>query len=188
MKQLSGAFLTGLLIMLSFYACKKEEKSVSPPVPGNEFLTTVRLVATNTADATDVQVATITDTTLIANPPDSINHPELKLRANSSYNVQVLFLDETKKPAGNVTDDIYDRRNYHLLCFTVAGSATLTVVRTDKDTNNPPLEIGLQDRFTTGAASTGTLNVQLRHQPNAKNGSCDPGSSDADVDFKITIN
>lgn len=179
--------LTAGLIMLAFYACKKDEKTVSPPLPGNEFLTSVRLVATNTADASDVQVATITDTTIIADPPDSINHPTLNLKAGSTYNVSVLFLDETKNPVGNVTDDIYDRRNYHLICFDITGGANLTVQRTDQDTNNPPLPIGLQDTFTTGAASTGKLNVQLRHQPNAKNGSCDPGSSDADVDFNIVI-
>jgi hypothetical protein len=188
MKKLIGIFLTAGLITLAFFGCKKDEKTVSPPLPGNEFLTTVRLIATNSTNASDVQIASITDTTIIANPPDSINTPTLNLKANTVYNVQVLFLDETKKPPGNVTDDIYDRRNYHLLCFEVSGGANLTVVRTDKDTNNPPLEIGLQDSFTTGTASSGKLNVQLRHQPNAKNGSCDPGSSDADVNFNIVIN
>jgi len=187
MKKPFGVFITAALVMLSFYACKKDETSVSPPNPGNEFLTSVRLIATNTADPSDVQIATITDTTLVSNPPDSIDHHNLTLKANSTYTIAVLFLDETQKPAGNITTDIYDRRNYHLLCFTPAG-VNLTVKRTDKDTNNPPLEIGLQDMFTTGAASTGILNVQLRHQPNAKNGSCEPGSSDADVDFSITIN
>jgi hypothetical protein len=182
-----GLTLTAGLIMLFFYACKKDEKTVSPPLPGNEFLTTVRLVATNTADASDVQIASVTDTTLISNPPDSINNTVLNLKAGSTYTVSVLFLDETKKPTGNVTDDIYDRRNYHLICFDIAGGANLTVVRTDMDTNTPALPIGLQDRFTTGTAGTGKLNVQLRHQPNAKNGSCDPGSSDADVDFNIVI-
>jgi hypothetical protein len=186
MKKPLGFFATAVLIMVALHACKKDEQSVSPPAPENEFLTTVRLVAINTADPSDVQTASITDTTLIPNPPDSIDHHNLTLQANSSYSVSVLFLDETKKPAGDVTADIYDRRNYHLLCFTPAG-ANLTVQRTDKDTNVPALEIGLQDLFTTGATSTGTLNVQLRHQPNAKNGSCDPGSSDADVDFDITV-
>ena len=187
MKKLVSVFLISTLILL-FNGCSKDEKTVSPPLPGNEFLTTVRVIATNTTDPNDVQVASVTDTTLIANPPDSINHPGLKLKANSVYTVAVQFLDETKKPAGNVTDDIYARRNYHLICFDVSGGANLAVQRTDKDTNNPPLEIGLQDKFTTGAASSGILNLQLRHQPNAKNGSCDPGSSDADVDFTISIN
>lgn len=188
MKSFSRMFVFIALIVVGMDGCKKEEKTVSPPLPGNEFLTTVRLIATNTADANDVQVASVTDTTLVANPPDSINHPGLTLKANSTYTVQVLFLDETTNPAGNVTEDIYDRRNYHLICFEVGGNANLSIIRTDKDTNNPPLEIGLQDKFTTGAASTGTLNLQLRHQPNAKNGDCAPGSSDADVNFDITIN
>jgi len=187
MKKTITIIAAGCLLALLFYACKKDEKTVAPPVPGNEFLTTVRLVATNANDPSDVQVASITDTTIIADPPDSINMPTLNLKANSTYHVQVLFLDETKKPAGNVTDDIYDRRNYHLVCFDIQG-ADLTVTRTDLDTNNPPLPIGLQDDFKTGAVSTGTLNVQLRHQPNAKNGTCAPGSSDADVTYNIHIN
>ena len=74
-----------------------------------------------------------------------------------------------------------------ILCFNVSG-AKLTVERTDKDTNTPALEIGREDKFTTGDASSGSLNVQLRHQPNAKIGSCEPGSSDADVDFPVNIN
>jgi hypothetical protein len=187
MKKLLFSLIAVGVFALLFYACSKKEKTVSPPVPSNEFLTTVRVTATNTSDATDVQVASVTDTTLIANPPDSINHPMLNLKANSTYTMTVQFLDETTKPAGQVTDDIYDRRNYHLICFDISGGANLTVVRTDLDTNNPPLQIGLQDKLTTGAASTGTMNLQLRHQPNAKNGTCDPGSSDADVDYNIVI-
>lgn len=186
MKKLTTTFMAFCVVAVAFYACNKDEKTVSPPVPGNEFLTTVRLIATNTANASDVQVVTITDTSLVKHPADSINNPNLKLKANSTYTVQVLFLDETTKPAGNITKDIYDRRNYHLICFTSSGTS-LSVARTDMDTNTPPLQLGLQDKFTTGAAGTGTLNVQLRHQPNAKTGDCAPGSTDADVTYKVTI-
>lgn len=187
MKITSKSFLFLSLIIIGLDGCNKDEKTVSPPVPSNEFLTSVRLIAVNNADHTDVQVATITDTTIIPNPPDSINHAQLNLKANSIYAVSVEFLDETKNPVGQVTDDIYARRNYHLICFVVSGGANLTAVRTDKDTNTPPLEIGLQDNFTTTGVSTGILNVQLRHQPNLKDGTCAPGSTDADVDFKINI-
>jgi hypothetical protein len=187
MKKFMSLLAVAASITLLFHACSKDEKTVSPPLPGNEFLTTVRVILTNTSDPSDVQIAAVTDSTLVANPPDSISHPALKLKANSTYSMSVLFLDATKKPAGNVTDDIYARRNYHLICFDISGGANLTVTRTDLDTNTPALPIGLQDKVTTGAASTGTLNLQLRHQPNAKNGDCAPGSSDADVDFNITI-
>ncbi|MDR3711671.1 MAG: hypothetical protein P4L51_02560 [Puia sp.] len=73
---------------------------------------------------------------------------------------------------------------------TAASAATalnLVVTRTDLDNNNPPLQIGLQDQFVTGAASSGTLRVVLRHQPNAKNGTYDPGSTDLDVTYAVTI-
>jgi len=170
--------------MFAVNGCKKSETAVSPPVPGNEFLTTVQLIVTNSANAGDVQTVAVKQL-----PGQAIDYSKatLNLKINSTYTVAVKFLDETTTPAGDVTTDIYDRRNYHLICFAVTG-ANLSVVRTDKDTNNPPLQIGLQDTFTTTAASTGSLNVQLRHQPNAKNGSCDPGSSDADVTFPVTIN
>lgn len=187
MKQLIRVAIAASVVMVFTPGCSKDEKTVSPPAPGNEFLTTVRITATNAADASDVQTASITDTTIISNPADSINHPGMTLKANAVYTVTVQFLDETTKPAGNITDDIYARRNYHLICWEPENGLQLAVQRTDLDTNTPALEIGLQDKFTVGAASTGTLNLQLRHQPNAKNGSCSPGSSDADVNFNITI-
>ena len=68
-----------------------------------------------------------------------------------------------------------------------ANALNLTVSRTDQDTNNPPLQIGLQDSFVTGAASSGILRVVLRHQPNAKNGTYDPGSTDLDVTYAVTV-
>jgi len=187
MKRSMKSFLFISLCVLGFNRCNKDEKTVSPPVPGNEFLTSVRVTATSTTDPTDIQVAIITDTTIIPNPPSSINHDTLNLKANTVYTATVEFLDETKNPPGQVTDDIYDRRNYHLICFEISSGLNLTVVRTDLDTNTPPLQIGLQDNITTGAVSKGTLNVQLRHQPNAKNGDCAPGSSDADVNFNVNI-
>ncbi|HEY0271622.1 MAG TPA: hypothetical protein VGC22_00500 [Chitinophaga sp.] len=187
MKRLTSIpfLLLGAAVLL--HACNKDEKAVAPPVPGNEFLTTVKVRAVNTQDPTDVQVASWTDETLIANPPDSINTPVLNLKANATYTAEVLFLDETKTPAGDVTEEIKERQNYHLVCFTTTSGLNLTVKRTDLDTNVPALEVGLEDQFTTGAAGTGSLNVQLRHQPNAKNGSCDPGSTDADVTYTVNI-
>lgn len=187
MKKLTS--ISGLLLLAAVLlnACNKDEKAVAPPVPGNEFLTTVELKVTNTKDPSDVQIASWTDTTLIAHPVDSINTPVLNLKANASYTAQVLFLDATKTPYGDVTAEIKERENYHLICFSGATGLTLAVKRTDLDTNTPALEVGLQDSFTTGAASTGALNVQLRHQPNAKNGTCDPGSTDADVTYTVNI-
>lgn len=185
MKKITLMLIAVVTSGLLFHACKKDETAVSPPVPGNEFLTTVQLIVVNAADATDTKTVQVKQ---LPDQPIDYSKATLNLKANSTYNVSVKFLDETTTPAGDVTEDIYARRNYHLICFTVGGGANLTVVRTDLDTNTPALQVGLQDKFTTGAAGNGTLNVRLRHQPNAKNGDCDPGSSDADVDFTVNVN
>ncbi|MBN8857716.1 MAG: hypothetical protein J0H29_04970 [Sphingobacteriales bacterium] len=184
MKKITGVLVLSLVLVFVYNSCKKEEKTVSPPDPENEFLTTVQLIITNASDPTDKQTVAVKQM-----PDEDIDYSDatINLKKNTVYDVSVKFLDETTNPAGDITKDIYDRRNYHLICFNVSG-AKLTVERTDKDTNTPALEIGLEDKFTTGDASSGSLNVQLRHQPNAKNGSCEPGSSDADVDFPVNIN
>jgi hypothetical protein len=61
------------------------------------------------------------------------------------------------------------------------------VTTTDTDTNNPPLPIGFKTSFKTGAASTGYLRVVLRHQPNVKDGTFAPGSTDLDAGFTVSI-
>ncbi len=203
------------VFLLFLSGCNKKESTVTPAPPSNEFLTTVELKLVNTADATDTVTAIWRqlDPTGTALPDTS--KAILGLKANATYSANVVLLDETQTPAVVVSDEIKDRENYHLFFFqptpisasnliisntstdipvadgTVTSASgpylNLVVTRTDQDTNNPPLQIGLTDNFVTGAASTGWLRVVLRHQPNVKNGTYDPGSSDLDVNFQINI-
>jgi hypothetical protein len=222
---------------LSLSGCSKSASTTTPALPGNEFLTTVQLQLTNTADPTDVQLCSSTQMspTTHTYQVDSIYNGKasLRLKANSNYTGRVIILDETQTPVDTVSDEILARENYHLFFFqpspilaanfvvsntttdipqndwltgqpasdttafgisvneVVAASAAnalnLSVTRTDEDTNNPPLQIGLQDKFVTSSASSGILRVVLRHQPNAKNGTYDPGSTDLDVTYAVTI-
>ncbi len=69
-----------------------------------------------------------------------------------------------------------------------AGSPlNLTVTITDRDTNTQQYPIGLETKFVTGAAGSGWIRIVLRHQPNTKNGTYAPGSTDLDVGFNVTI-
>ena len=63
----------------------------------------------------------------------------------------------------------------------------LTISITDHDTNSQQYPIGLESNFVTGNASSGWLRIVLRHQPNVKNGSYAPGSTDLDVGFTVKI-
>lgn len=177
-----------LLFVITWSSCNKDEKAVAAPEPDNEVITTVQLKAVNTADATDTPTAKWVK----LNPADTsapdLSHATLNLKKNASYNVQVQFLDESKTPVSDITSEILQRANYHLVCFNVASGLSLTVVPTDHDTNTPSYSIGLADLFTTTSISSGNLEVQLHHQPNIKNGDCAPGSIDADVNFTVHIN
>jgi hypothetical protein len=233
---LSGYAIIFYLFMVGLGGCSKSPQTVTPALPGNEFLTTVELYLQNASIPSDIQTAVWTQISPGSGiyQPDStyVNLAKLNLKANTTYNGQVYIFDETKTPWDTVSIEIKQRENYHLFFFqvspiaaanvvisnstpnipmadwntglpasdTTAGGISvneilsppgtplnLTVSRTDMDTNSPPLQIGLTDQFVTGAASSGILRVVLRHQPNAKNGTYDPGSTDLDVTYAVNI-
>jgi hypothetical protein len=213
-KFLPAAVVVSLMVMVG---CNKKESTVTPAPPGNETLSTVKLIYQNTANATDTGTATWRQLDLTEVKPPDTSLAVLKLKANATYNVQVIILDEVSDApkVDSVTPEIVARQNYHLFFFqpepvsassvvisnttpyipvedgTVVSATgpylNLSVARADMDGNVPPLQIGLIDQFTTGAASTGSLRVVMRHQPNAKNGTYGPGSSDFDVDYQVAI-
>ena len=177
------------MALLFISSCKKEEKVVSPPVPGNELMTTVKIRLQNAANANDTIWAVWKDLSNGANPPDT-SHAVINLKVSSTYKASVYFFDETKTPAVDITPEIRERANYHSYWFFKTGaiSGNLTITATDHDSNNPPLPLGLLDDFVTNAtAGNGRLEGVLRHQPNSKNGTFAPGSTDSDVFFRLNI-
>jgi len=119
----------------------------------------------------------------------------LRLTKNSVYSCQILIFDQTKNPVDTVSDVIKQRENIHLFFFFPSSSLTYTPTYnfglrdsiTDRDGNNPPLPIGLQTKWWTYGPAKGTLKVILRHQPNVKNGTYAPGSTDLDVTYPVSI-
>ena len=188
---LKGGLALAIFSALSLTSCKKEEVIVSPPVAGNEFMTTIKLRFENKNNPSDTTWAVWKDLT-----PDDQNAPDtsgaiINLDKNKTYKVSVKILDETKNPAEEITEDISERGNFHFFTFFTTGtiSSNLTIVATDFDTNPTPFHIGLENEFTTsGNVSTGRLEGVLRHQPNTKNGTFAPGNSDIDVFFTLNIN
>ncbi|MEO8085996.1 MAG: hypothetical protein ABI763_04200 [Bacteroidota bacterium] len=183
------AFVAIVAAMLTVASCNKEEQTVTPAPPGNEFLTTTILTCINSSAPFDTVIGTWRDLTPEDTLPPDTSQAILNLKKNSVYNVSIGLLDETTNPAGDIGADVLSRGNYHLFCFNTSSSLgnNFSITRTDHDTNNPPLAIGLKNNFTTINTSIGTLEVILRHQPNVKNGSCDPGSTDLDVNFQVNV-
>jgi hypothetical protein len=177
-----------LMISLLVASCKKEEQVVSPPLPENEFLTTVKLQLVNAA-TNDTVIAIWKDLTPEDTNPADTSLAVLNLKKNSTYQATILLLDETQNPAEDITEEIKERANYHQLFYFPSSSlgGNLVVNVTDTDTNSPPLPLGVTSNFITSNVANGKINVVLRHQPNVKNGTFAPGSTDVDVNFQVNI-
>jgi uncharacterized protein (UPF0333 family) len=197
---------------LFFAGCSSKEEQAVAPTIANETLTTVILKLANQANASDTTSCRYKFHFDNNGNVTSTDSTALNIKANTKYNVVVNLYDETQNPTFDVGKEIKERQNYHLFFFQptpissaslvtgltspyIPGTPTsatgpylnLSAARTDHDTNSPAYEVGLTDLFTTGAASKGNLEVVLRHQPNAKNGTYAPGSTDLDVNFIVTI-
>lgn len=175
----------GLAVLAGFTSCKKDEDLVETPQPTinePEVITTLTLTFVDDAGVQPNVTATFRD-------PDGDGglgfdiFDTIRLQANTVYNCSVTLLNETVTPAEDVTVEIQDEDDEHLFCFTPSG-ANVTVVRTDSD---GALEVGLTSQWTTTAASNGTTNVILKHQPGVKDGTCAPGETDIEVDFVTEI-
>ena len=116
------------------------------------------------------------------NPPSIID--TIKLAAAKSYKVNVMLYAKLEGVLDNITSEIVAQKNDHLFVFKNS-SANVTVAITDKDANN--LAVGLESLWTTGAASNGSINIVLRHQPGVKDGTETPGDTDIDIVYPVII-
>lgn len=164
-----------------FTQCKDSANEVEPD-DENELITSITLKFTE-AGTTNVTTFKSTD-----KDGDGGNPPiteSISLKPNTTYQMAIELLDESKTPTVDITKEVEEKSYEHLFIYTPAPTSLLTYAASDKDKNNLP--IGLNGKVVTGAAATGKLKVQLRHQPGSKNGTATPGSDDVNVDFPLTI-
>lgn len=102
------------------------------------------------------------------------------LPANTDFNVTFRVRNDIDNE--EVTDEVEAESDEHLVCYTPSG-LNLNVTITDADGNGDPL--GLEASASTGAASTGSLRIQLRHEP-VKNAVDPCATGEADVEYTFT--
>ncbi len=170
--------------VLFLLSCEKDDPKIENEV---ELITTMtyRLTAT---DGTVVEGKFQDLDGEGGNPP--VITP-LNLRANTTYTGSLTLLNELENPVENVTTEIAAEDKEHQFFFQATG-VNLTVAYADTDGNNNP--VGLKTTVTTRAASTGTLSVTLRHEPNksaagvsAGNITNAGGETDINVVFNVSI-
>lgn len=181
---LSTAVLAIAFILL-FNSCKKdEEKPDTPPPVANEeeLITTMTLTLVDTEGVQPTVIATFRD----ADGPGG-NNPtqfdDINLEPNTVYVGTLSLLNESVDPAEDITEEIADEAVDHLFCY-APSMANAVVTRTDSDGT---FEIGLATQWVTGDASIGEITITLKHQPGIKDGTCDPGETDIEVEFQLNV-
>lgn len=175
----SNILLLGLV--LSFSACKKEDEIGEE----NELITTIKL---NFKNGNDIKSFSYKDLDGDGGKVPLID--KISLASNTTYDLSIEFLDESKSPAVNITEEVSGESDEHLVLFTPSATVLGAYSYSDKDVNLLP--VGLIGKYRTLTTGIGTLKVQLRHQPpingkNTKDGTSIPGSDDINIDFALEV-
>jgi hypothetical protein len=181
-------YASAFLFLFAVASCKKDNHDHDHDHE-QELITTVKLVFTPSGGGTPVEFKFTDNDGIGGNPPVIINDT---LSANTSYSLVVSLLNESVSPAVDVTREIRMEGKEHQLFYAVENGLNLTITYNDADVNGKP--IGLLCNAVTGNASSGTLTVTLRHQPNKNAANVSSGNitnaggeTDAEVTFNVTI-
>lgn len=181
--KLSCLLIAGFVLLLQ--ACKKDDDLVPVPPPvanESEIITTLKITFKDSLGVKPDVTAIFRDTDADGgNAP--VQFDSIRLQASTTYLATLEVLDETKTPLLDITPEIIQEAAEHLFCFTPAVSG-LSIRSTDTYGN---YRLGVKSTWTTGGAASGSAMVKLKHQPGVKNGTCDPGETDIEVNFGTRI-
>jgi hypothetical protein len=172
-----------LLVLAIFSSCKKES---NPETNDEEVITTMKLSFVPVGGGT-----TLTYQYDDADGPGG-NAPVqdvIALSPSKSYQVSVKLLNKTVNPVEDITTEVQAESDAHRFYYEPSTGSNITVSQLDNDTNGVPL--GVNGTWTSGAASTGTLKVTLRHYPGTPPGkeTADPvNSSKSATDVEVVFN
>jgi hypothetical protein len=120
---------------------------------------------------------------------DGGNNPVLPdtlyLNVDSSYSVMLEFSHIHDGETKSINPEIKDESNDHLVCFTNSVGGAIQIMIDDEDGNG--LSLGLQSTWKAIDSTSSMMKIALKHQPGIKNGQCDLGETDVEVEFPIVI-
>lgn len=187
MKKNTIIFLFALsAIAISIDACKEPE----PAEPAEqELITTMKLIVT---DGSSSQTFTYkVENGLGSTTGGSTQIDTIKLAPNKTYSVTTELYNEKENPAENITLEVIEERNDHLLLYNstpASGAGSISFTNGSKDKDGNPFNQTIS--FTTGDAGSGSLQVNLMHEPTNKAGTtpaASGGETDAEVIYPVRI-
>ncbi len=175
-KLLSITFLLLTSVFL-FTACEKDDDDDEEEEV--ELITTLELTFD---DGSTTQAFTFQDLDGDGGNAPSID--DITLSSNTTYNVSIRLANDSETPSEDITAEVMEEDLDHIFIFTPGAGLNLSAQITDQDSNGAP--IGLSSQMVTLGASTGTLNVKLKHEAD-KSSPATTGETDIDVTFNVTI-
>jgi hypothetical protein len=171
-------------LMLTISGCKKDDGHDHDNE--QELITTVKVVFTPTGGGSAVEFK------FYDLDGDGGNAPVITngvLDASKTYTVATSFLNESVTPVEDITTEVVAEGKEHQVFYQIQSALNLTVSYNDTDADGRP--IGVVANATTGAASTGTLKVTLRHEPNKSAANVASGNianAGGETDVEVTFN
>jgi hypothetical protein len=168
----------GILILVTFalYSCKPK----SSDNPG-ELITTVKLTFSEGGNSKTFEFK---DLDGLGSGLDGIADT-IRLDTAKTYQLTVGVLDESTTPIIVTSDEIRSEGIDHQFFYTISNGLQLSQTYDDVDAKGQP--IGLSNIVMTRGSSSGTLNVNLKHQPGIKDGHQATGESDIDITFQAFL-
>jgi hypothetical protein len=167
-----------LLLSVLLLSCEKDEPE---PVNEEEVITTVEVTLTPDGGGipvtlkfydADGELGSIAPLVTVSG----------SLKSSTTYAAEIKLLNETENPPGDISVEVKEEANEHLVCFEVTGNIVIQYL--DTDANNLPL--GLTTSWTTGAPGEANVTIALKHQPGTKTGEC-PGVGETDVEVSFSL-
>ena len=168
MKKTNLVLLLLYSLSIIFTSCGKDD----PDIPNEEELITTVIYTLIPGGGGSNVVMSFRDL-----DGDGGNAPIIEggtFEANTNYNGTIELLNESESPVEDITTEIRSEAEEHQFFFQ-SGISDFRIGYNDQDANGDP--IGINTVLSTGAATSGTLKITLRHEPD-KNGS---GVSEGDI-------
>ena len=185
---------------LSLIGCKKDEDlAVVPPASENEMevITDIKLIFTNSSDASDIVEARAQD-------PDGLGVQELvildtiNLDVNKTYTLTYEIFNNLETPGEDIGAEILEEDNEHKFFYSFSnnafaspsGNGNIDAVSdplTYNDVDENGNAVGLSTSWATPSSvlSGGTFTTRLQHQPDVKTSTS--GANDGDTDFELSF-
>ncbi len=180
-KYILSVFALSALVLFS--ACSNDDDNTPEEVNEEEVITT--LLVSLVPDGGGTPILLLSTDLDGDGPTPPVVTVSGNLAADTNYRATASITNETEDPAENITLEVLEEADEHQMFYISSSALNLDTTYLDTDSNGNPL--GIVVNMAAGTASTGTLNVVLRHEPNKPNdGSL--GDAGGETDISVTFN